>query len=252
MPGPSFAPFLGRVGVFVARVRGRRRRHLAAGRRSSSSRSRSCTGGARRSATTTTSPRRRRHVVVGMLAAPAGTPPEGVHIPPPVVPAAPRRGRAWRCSCSGLVFGGWALFLGFIVLVDHAARLAAGRAQGVPRASSIADAHRPPRHGRRTRVAQGDVRRARRCSWPSRPLLSSGILPNSGGSAPRLARRRAPAPAGGGAPPPASAAPSRRPRTSASRRRTSQFEPTKSLTVPAGKPFTIAFDNQDTGSRTTS
>jgi plastocyanin len=141
---------------------------------------------------------------------------------------------------AGLVIGGWALVLGFIVLVitllgwlwdatreyraveaaDRTGHLDLGGAPAWPRATFAAIA---------VLVAFA-------------VLLSSGLLPNSGGNEAAVAT--SPAPGGGGAPPPASVAPSLPAADVTLSAVNIDFSP-KTLTVPASRPFTLAFDNQD-------
>ena len=178
-------------------------------------------------------------VVVGMLPAPAGTPPEGVHVPPPsfrpILAAI-----AMTVLVAGVIIGGWALFLGFIVLVitllgwlwdsrkeydaveeaDRTGHLDLGGAPAWPKATFAAIA---------VLVAFA-------------VLFSSGLLPNSGNGG--TGAVASPAPGGGAAPPPASAGPSLPAADVTLTAVNIDFDP-KTLTVPATKPFTIAFDNQD-------
>ena len=176
--------------------------------------------------------------VVGMLPAPAGTPPAGVHIPPPsfrpILIAI-----SMTILVAGLVVGGWALFFGIIALVitlvgwlwdsrkeyqaveaaDRTGHLDMGSAPAWPKATFAAMA---------VLVAFA-------------VLFSSGILPNSGGGETAVA---SPAPGGGAAPPPASAGPSLPAADVTLTAVNIDYSP-KDLTVPAAAPFTLAFDNQD-------
>jgi plastocyanin len=240
MPGPSFAPFLGAFGaaalVFGVVVGGiwllvgfavlvvtllywgrealRDYDHIPAG-----------SGGA---------------VTVGMLPAPAGTPPEGVHIPPPSFrPFLAALGMT--VLVAGIVIGGWALFLGFVVLV-------------ITLLGWLWDArheYRAVEEADRT----GHLDLGGAPSWPKATfaviavlvafavLFSSGLLPNSGGG--ETAAVGSPAAGGGGAaPPPASQAPSLPAADVALAAANIDFNP-KTLSAPAAKPFTMSFDNQD-------
>ena len=215
MPGPSFAPFLGAFGAFAlvfgvvvggiwllvgfvvlaitllywGREALRDYDHIPAG-----------AGGT---------------AVVGMLAAPAGTPPEGVHIPPPSFrPLLAAVGMA--VLVLGLVIGGWALFLGFIVLVIT---LFGWLLDARKEYRAVEDADRT-----------GHLDMGGAPAWPKATfaaiavlvafaaLFSSGLLPNSSSGEAAVA---SPAPGGGAAPPPASSAPSLPAADVSSRRSTS-------------------------------
>ncbi|HEY3334725.1 MAG TPA: cytochrome c oxidase subunit 4 [Candidatus Limnocylindrales bacterium] len=179
-------------------------------------------------------------VAVGMLPAPAGTPPEGVHIPPPsfrpILIAI-----SLTMLVAGLVVGGWALFLGLVALVitllgwlwdsrkeyhaveeaDRTGHLDMGGAPAWPKATFAAIA---------VLVAFA-------------VLFSSGVLPNAGGDQAGVAV--SPAPGGGGAAPPAASAGPSLPAADVTLAAANiDFSP-KTLSVPAGKAFTLAFDNQD-------
>jgi plastocyanin len=186
-------------------------------------------------------------VVVGMLPAPAGTPPEGVHIPPPsfrpVLVAV-----AMTMLVAGIIVGGWAFVVGAAAVVitgvgwlldarreytaveasDHTGHLDSGSAPSWPKATFAALA---------VLIAVGLV-------------FSSGLLPNSGAGA---APSGAPAEGGGGeaggggggGAPADSAAPSA-PATDVVITAEGINFTTADVTAPAAKPFTIGFDNKDT------
>ena len=161
MPGPSFAPILGAIGVFFlgfGLVAGGLWTLVGAvilaitllywGRE------------ALRDYDTAAAHDGGAAVIVGALQAPAGSPPEGVHIPAPSFRPLLVAG-AMTILVLGLVLGGWALILGFIAIVvttlgwlwDATKEYRGDRARR---------RHRPPRRGRQPAVAQGDVRGARR------------------------------------------------------------------------------------------
>ena len=217
MPGPSFAPFLGGVRRVRARVRGRRRRHLAAGRLRRP-RDHAPVLGARGAPRLRPHPRgSRRH---GRRGHARGA---GRHARPRASTSRrPRSARssppsAWRCSCSGLVIGGWALFLGFIVLVIT---LFGWLLDARKEYRAVEDADRT-----------GHLDMGGSPAWPKATfaaiavlvafaaLFSSGLLPNSASGEAAVA---SPAPGGGAAPRAGvvGAEPCR-PRTSRSRRPTS-------------------------------
>jgi plastocyanin len=179
-------------------------------------------------------------VAVGMLPAPAGTPPEGVHIPPPsfrpILVAV-----AMTILVAGLIVGGWLILVGFAAIVitgigwlldarkeyvaveraDHTGHLDMGGAPRWPKATFA---------GLAVLVAIGLV-------------FSSGLLPNS-----QTGAEVAPSgqPGGeGGAPPPASEAPEV-PAADVTITAVNIDFTTKEVAAPADAPFTIAFDNQDT------
>ena len=179
-------------------------------------------------------------VAVGMLPAPAGTPPEGVHIPPPsfrpILVAI-----AMTILVAGLIVGGWLILVGFGAIVitgvgwlldarkeyvaveraDHTGHLDMGGAPKWPKATFA---------GLAVLVAIGLV-------------FSSGLLPNS-----QTGTEAAPsgeAAGGGGAPAPASEAPEV-PAADVTIIAANIDFTTKDVTAPADAPFTIAFDNQDT------
>jgi plastocyanin len=179
-------------------------------------------------------------VAVGMIPAPTGTPPEGVHIPPPsfrpILVAI-----AMTILVAGLIVGGWLILVGFGAIVitgigwlldarkeyvateraDHTGHLDMGGAPRWPKATFA---------GIAVLVAIGLV-------------FSSGLLPNSQTGA--EAAPSGEAAGGGGAPAPASEAPDV-PAADVTITAANIAFTTTAVTAPADAPFTIAFDNQDT------
>lgn len=178
----------------------------------------------------------------GPLPAPRGTPPAGVHIPPPSF-------RPLLVSISmtilvaGMIFGGWALLFGVVaVAVTLVGWLRdSGReyvAVDTADRSGHLDLGGAPAWPKATFAVLGVIVAAA-------VLLNSGVLPNSHPAAEPAASGGAPAGSGGsGGGGGASAAPSL---PAADVTLTAQgiafLETT--LTAPAGKPFTVAFDNRD-------
>ena len=190
-------------------------------------------------------------VVVGMLPAPAGTPPEGVHIPPPsfrpfLVAA------SMTMLVAGMVIGGWALAFGVVaIVITLLGWLWDSRKEY--RAVEAAD-------------ETGHLDMGGAPPWPKATfavlgvlvavtlLLTSGILPNSGEAVPSAAPGGGTAGQGGGGAAgqggggaAASAPPSAAPLPAADvvvAAENIAFVDTN-VTAPAGKPFTIAFDNRD-------
>jgi plastocyanin len=184
-------------------------------------------------------------VTVGALPAPVGTPPEGVHIPPPSFrPVLIAIGLTMVVA--GMVVGGWALFLGLIALTitllgwlwdarkeyraveeaDRTGHLDMGGAPAWPKATFAALA---------VLVAVALA-------------VSSGILPgsDSGGAAVPSAAPGAGGGTGGGSAPPASEGPALPEADVVVTAENIAYLET-SLTVPADTAFTIAFDNRDDG-----
>jgi plastocyanin len=190
-------------------------------------------------------------VPIGALAAPAGSPPPGVHIPAPSFRPL-LVAFAMTLLVAGLVVGGWAAVLGALAVVvtalgwlrdarreyvaveaaDQTGHLDAGRAPVWPVATFALLA---------VLVAGG-------------ALLSSGILPNSNGGAAASGGPGASG-AGGGAGGGTSSGQPGAPATPAPSAPVGDVTVTAqgikfletSIEAPAGKPFTIAFDNQDAG-----
>jgi plastocyanin len=183
--------------------------------------------------------------VTGMLPAPAGTPPPGVHIPPPSFRPL-LVSIAATILVAGLVIGGWALFLGFVALV-------------ITMLGWLWDSRREYRaveEADRT----GHLDLGGSPAWPKGTFaalavlvvfalaLSSGILggattSETGGEAAVPSAGTGGEPGGGGEAP-ASEAPAL-PEADAVITALNIEYTTKDVTVPAGAPFTIAFDNQD-------
>lgn len=186
-------------------------------------------------------------VPVGALPAPGGSPPPGVHIPAPsfrpVLVAA-----AMALLVLGLVLGGWAMLLGAVaVVLTGLGWLRDARREY----QAVEDADRT-----------GHLDAGSAPVWPIAmfgtlvvllavgALLSSGILPNSGGGQPVAS---AVADGGGGSTgggstggstaTPAPSLPAADVTVTA--QGIAYLE--TSITAPAGKPFTIAFDNKDAG-----
>lgn len=181
-------------------------------------------------------------VLVGALPAPEGHVPAGVHIPAPSFRPL-LVAFAMTILVLGLVLGGWALLLGFIAIV-------------VTGLGWLWDAGREYRATVRADVT-GHLDAGGNPAWPKATfaalgviivaalVLSSNLLPNSGGEVPPTSGGpMASAPAGGSAPPPASQPPKPDADVVLTAKGTQWVETT--LTVPAGKPFTLALDNQDT------
>jgi plastocyanin len=180
---------------------------------------------------------------VGALPAPTGgVPPAGVHIPSPsfrpLLVAI-----AMTILVAGTIVGGWALLAGIAAIAvtlvgwlrdarreyvavdaaDRTGHLDLGGAPGWPKATFATLAV----------IIAGAL------------LLSSGVLPNSSSGAGATASG-APAAGGGGTGGGPSAAPSA-PAADVSISAENIAFSTSTLTVPAGKPFTLAFDNKDSG-----
>jgi plastocyanin len=183
-------------------------------------------------------------VIRGALPAPAGTPPEGVHIPAPSFRPL-LVGIAMTILVGGLVLGGWALILGLIAIV-------------VTGLGWLWDATKEYRATIRADVT-GHLDSGGSPAWPKATfvalavlvgfalLLSSNVLPNSGGDEAAAGSGAPPAPgasasaAGGGAAPSPTQAIQADAVVTA---KDTQFVE-KTITVPAGKPFKLAMDNQD-------
>jgi plastocyanin len=238
MPGPSFAPLLGAIGLFMlmfgliahgpwllvglavlgvtllywGREALRDYDHVAA-----------ADGGA----------------AVGLLSAPEGTPPAGVHMPPPSFRPL-LLAVSMTILVGGMVVGGWGLLFGIVALA-------------LALVGWLRDAKREYRAVEAADLT-GHLDLGGGPAWPTRTfavlalliavtaLLTSGILPNSH-PATAGASPAANGGAGGGA---ASAAPSGPAADAAITAHGIAFT-TTAVDVPAGKAFTIAFDNQDAG-----
>jgi plastocyanin len=180
---------------------------------------------------------------MGALAAPVGIPPAGVHMPPPSFRPL-LMSVAVTMLVAGMVVGGWALLLGFLAVV-------------VTGLGWLRDARREYA-ATETADRTGHLDLGGAPGWPTSTfavlallvafavLLSSGLIGggSTGGTATASGAPGASAPAGGGAPAsaaPASAAPQADVVITA--KGTAWVEP--DVTIPGGKPFTLAFDNQD-------
>ena len=183
-------------------------------------------------------------VVVGMLPAPAGTPPAGVHIPPPsfrpLLVAI-----SMTMLVAGLIVGGWALVVGAAaVVITGVGWLVDARREYT--AVEVAD---------RT----GHLDSGSAPSWPKGTfaalavliavglVFSSGVLPNSGsdaGTGAGAAPSGEPAGGGGGGGSAESAAPSAPAADVTITAQGIEFT-TKDVFAPVDTDFTIAFDNQD-------
>jgi plastocyanin len=184
----------------------------------------------------------------GILPAPRGTPPEGVHMPPPSFrPLLVALGLTTLVA--GMIVGGWGLFLGLIALVlvllgwlwdarkeyvavaraDTTGHLDLGGAPAWPKATFAALA---------LIVALA-------------VLLTSGILPNSGDGSGTAGGSAAPgasaAPGGGGGASASAPAPSVMPDADVVITAQGTAFTTADVTLPASKPFKLAFDNRDSG-----
>jgi len=187
------------------------------------------------------------HAAVGALPAPTtGVPPAGVHIPPPsfrpLLVAI-----AMTILVAGMIVGGWALLAGIAAITvtlvgwlrdagreyvavetaDRTGHLDPGSAPGWPKATFATLAV----------IIAGAL------------LLSSGVLPNSNGGT-AVPPSGAPAAGGGGTTDGSTAGPSAAPSLPAADVSLSAENiafSTATLTIPAGKPFTLAFDNKDNG-----
>ena len=177
----------------------------------------------------------------GALPAPQGTPPAGVHIPAPSFRPL-LVAMSMTLLVAGMILGGWALILGAVALsftlfgwlID--ARREYGYAIAADRTGHLDPGPSP--------------------TWPTATfavlawvlagalLLSFGLLPNS--STPTAGEAVASAVAGGGGARPSAAAPSL-PAADALETAENTLFVVGALTAPAGKPFTIAFDNKDAG-----
>ncbi len=178
----------------------------------------------------------------GALPAPQGTPPAGVHIPAPSFRPL-LIAMSMTLLVAGLILGGWALILGAVALSftllgwlfdavrEYRAAVAADR-------TGHLDAGPSPRWPLATFAV---------LAWilAGGMLLSSGLLPNSN---PPAAGPVASAIAGGGGGglKPSGPPPSLPDADVIETAQNTAFVVT-SLQGPAGKPFTIAFDNKDQG-----
>jgi plastocyanin len=176
----------------------------------------------------------------GMLPAPAGTPPPGVHIPAPSFRPL-LVAMSMTLLVAGLIVGGWAMIFGAIaLLLTLLGWLRDARREYV--AVEVAD-------------TTGHLDAGPAPAWPKGTfavlalllaggvLFTSGVLPNSGGGAPAASG----GPAGGaaaGAGAGASATPNV-PATDVTQTAENVSFILPTLLAPAGRPFTIGFDNKD-------
>ena len=180
----------------------------------------------------------------GMLPTPGGAPPAGVHMPPPSFRPL-LLAVSMTILVAGMVVGGWGLLFGIVALA-------------LTLLGWLRDAGREYR-AVETADVTGHLDLGGGPSWPVATfatlgaifavaaLLSSGILPNShpadtgtaGGGAAASG-----APGGGGA---AASAAASVPAADATITALGIAYTTPAVDVPAGKDFTIAFDNQDAG-----
>jgi plastocyanin len=183
------------------------------------------------------------YAAVGALPGPAGTAPEGVHLPPPSFrPLLVAIG--FTALVGGMVVGGWALFLGFIAIVLTLlgwlwdARKEYTAVEDADRTGHL-DAGGAPAWPKATFAALGII-------VILALLLTSKIVPDTGSSgAPGAsgAPIASSAPGGGGSP--ASAAPSVAPAADVVVVAEGIKWTETAITVPAGKPFTLALTNRD-------
>ena len=253
MPGPSFAPLFGgvrRVPLVFGLVAG----GLVAVARRRRPRAHAPVLGPRGARATTTTRRLDGAGHDGQRPTPArspgasapGTPP-GVHMPPPSFRPL-LVALAMTLLVAGLVFGGWALVLGFdrarsstLLELAAATRAASTARRSTPTSPATSTPGRRPAWPTATFAALARDRRRRSCSH-------LGLLPNSAsgdgrrraGGRPRRAGRPA---AGASAAPGGPSLPARRRHVTA---QNTAFVG-RPRETPAGKPFTIAFDNQDDG-----
>ena len=180
---------------------------------------------------------------VAMLPAPVErTPPPGIHLPgPSFLPILSALGAA--ILFFGIVFRGWVLVFGVIALIIGLAGWlgAAGREY---RAAVAAD-------------QTGHLDAGPAPTWPRGTLtalaalvvvgliLNSGVLPIGSGAA--AGASASPGASGGAAPPSASAPASQLPQADVTVTAQNTAFTQTNVSVPAGKPFKLAFDNTDGG-----
>lgn len=185
-------------------------------------------------------------VVTGMLPAPAGEPPAGVHIPPPSFRPL-LVSIAMTVLVLGMVVGGWMLFVGAAAIV----------VTGLGWLLDSRKEYQAVEEADRT----GHLDLGGKPAWPKATfaaiavlfavglLFESGLLGNSGAAQGEAGASGAPTASGGaagGGGAPASAAPSL-PAADVTITANGINWVETSVTAPAGKAFTIAFDNQDSG-----
>ena len=181
--------------------------------------------------------------VVGVLSAPAGTPPEGVHMPPPSFRPL-LLATAMTILVAGMVVGGWGLLFGIVAL----ALVLVGWLRDAKREYRAVEAADLTGH---LDLGGGPA-------WPTgtfatlaaliavAALLTSGVLPNSHPASTGTAGASPAANGGGGGGAPSAAAASV-PAADATIIAQGLRFTTTAVDVPAGKAFTIAFQNQDGG-----
>jgi len=181
-------------------------------------------------------------VPAGMLPARVGSPPPGVHVPPPsfrpLLVSIAMTILVW-----GLIVGGWGLAIGFIAIV----------LTGLGWLRDARHEYRAVEDADRT----GHLDLGRGPAWPIATfatlavliavglLFTSGLLPNSAGAP--VDAGQSPAVGGGttGGEFVPSDAPASLPAADAAITAENIQFTTASVSVPAGKPFTVAFDNRD-------
>jgi len=188
--------------------------------------------------------------VVGALPVPSGTPPEGVHIPPPSFrPLLAAIGATLLVG--GLIVGGWALVLGLVAMV----LVLLGWLRDARREyAAVEEADRT-----------GHLDLGGAPSWPKAVfaalaiivvlalLVTARIVPDTGpgtataSGAPAASGGPVASGAAGGGGTAASAAPSAKPAADVVITAKGIAWAETAVAIPAGKPFKLAFDNQDPG-----
>jgi plastocyanin len=175
----------------------------------------------------------------GALTPPAdAVPPPGVHVPPPTFRPL-LVAVAMTILVAGLVIGGWALIAGAAAIV-------------VAGLGWLRDARREYLAVERA-DRSGHLDLGGAPAWPTGTfaalaliiagslLLTSGVLPNAGGGTAAAPSGGPAVPGGGG-----SSAPPSLPTGDVTLSAENLAFSTAALTIPAGKPFTLVFDNRDT------
>ena len=177
----------------------------------------------------------------GALPTPGGTPPPGVHIPAPSFRPL-LVAMSMTLLVAGMIFGGWALILGAVALsFTLFGWLLDARREYVYAVAADRTGHLDPGPFPRWPTATFAV-----LAWilAGGLLLSSGLLPNSSAPATAAGPLASAVAGGGGAIP--SAPPPSLPQADAIETAENTAFLVTALEAPAGKPFTIAFDNKDT------
>jgi plastocyanin len=177
----------------------------------------------------------------GALPAPAGAPPTGVHIPAPSFRPL-LVAMSMTLLVAGLIVGGWAILFGAVALaLTLLGWLRDSRREYV----AVEDADRT-----------GHLDAGPAPAWPKTTfavlavllaagvVLTSGVLPNSGGAPAASGGPAAGGGAGGGTGGGATATPALPPADVSLTAENISFVETQ-LQAPAGKAFTLAFDNKD-------